>query len=204
MFVQFGCGMRAPPGWRNFDASPTLRFERLWLVGRLYKKNAARFPACVEYGDIVSGLPLQAGTCEAIYCSHVLEHLALDDFRRALRNTYRYLQQGGIFRLVMPDLRACARAYLADESPQASISFLSATGLGLETSPRSVGAIAISMLGNSRHLWLWDYEATAWELAEVGFRNIHRVRYRDSAIARFKEVEDEERWNGCLGVECIR
>jgi SAM-dependent methyltransferase len=204
VFVQYGCGMRAPPGWRNFDASPTLRFERLWLVGRLYKKNEARFPARVEYGDIVSGLPIQDGTCQAIYCSHVLEHLALDDFRRALRNTLRYLQQDGIFRLVMPDLRASAMAYLADESPEAAISFLSAAGLGLETRPRSLIAIAISMLGNSRHLWLWDYEAAACELTAAGFRNVRRAQFGDSSIARFKEVEDEGRWTGCLGVECIR
>ncbi|MQP68452.1 hypothetical protein GE253_24335 [Niveispirillum sp. SYP-B3756] len=60
-FVQYGCGWTAPPGWHNFDASPTLRFERLPLVGRLYSKNGRRFPDNVRYGDIVRGLPLAPG-----------------------------------------------------------------------------------------------------------------------------------------------
>lgn len=204
MFIQYGCGMSAPPGWRNFDASPTLRFERLWLVGRVYKKNASRFPAAVEYGDIVAGLPLQPGTCEAIYCSHVLEHLSLDDFRRALRNTRRYLQTDGVFRLVMPDLRAYATAYLADGGPRAAVNFLSETGLGLKTRPRSLGEIVLSLFGNSGHLWMWDYEAAAWELAEAGFHNIRHAQFGDSSLARFKEVEEEDRWAGCLGIECRR
>lgn len=29
LFVQYGCGLAAPDGWINFDASPRLRFERL-------------------------------------------------------------------------------------------------------------------------------------------------------------------------------
>src|SRR2546421_9928005 len=69
--VQFGCGLSAPETWRNFDASPTLRFERLPIVGRLYTKNGERFPGNVEYGDIVKGLPLVRESCAAVYASHV-------------------------------------------------------------------------------------------------------------------------------------
>jgi len=55
-YVQYGCGWSAPINWRNFDASPTLRFERIPIVGRFYTKNASRFPRNVEFGDIVCGL----------------------------------------------------------------------------------------------------------------------------------------------------
>ncbi len=41
--VQYGCGWSAPFSWRNFDASLTLRFERLPLIGHLYTKNESRF-----------------------------------------------------------------------------------------------------------------------------------------------------------------
>lgn len=93
-YVQFGCGWSAPDGWLNFDASPTLRFERLPVVGRLYTRNAKRFPANVIYGDIVRGLPLTENSCQGMYCSHVLEHLALGDLDRALKNVHRYLKLG--------------------------------------------------------------------------------------------------------------
>ncbi len=94
-YLQYGCGWSAPKGWRNFDASPTLRFERLPLIGRLYTRNSQRFPENVEYGDIVKGLPVAEESFHGVYCSHVLEHLSLADFRTALINTWRILKGGG-------------------------------------------------------------------------------------------------------------
>lgn len=104
IYVHYGCHHCASPEWLNFDASPTLRLERLPVVGRLVRKNARRFPANVIYGDIVLGLPVSPDSCNGVYCSHVLEHLALEDCRRALLNTHRIMKRGGIFRMVLPDL----------------------------------------------------------------------------------------------------
>src|SRR5690242_17561521 len=100
--MQYGCGLCAPAGWRNFDASPRLRLEAMPVIGALSGRSAVIFPKNVEYGNIVKGLPLAKGSCAAVYCSHVLEHLALNDLRTALRETYRVLAPGGLFRLVVP------------------------------------------------------------------------------------------------------
>lgn len=200
--VQYGCHHVAPAGWLNYDASPTLRFERLPLIGRLYTRNAARFPDAVRYGDIVKGLPVGPGSCSAVYCSHVLEHLALNDFRRALVNSRAMLRPGGLFRLVMPDLEHCARAYLHDPADDAAITFIQETMLGLEDRPRSLKQIAVAALGNSNHLWLWDFKATRKELLAAGFTAIRRAEFGDSADARFSAVEDRERWTNNLGIEC--
>lgn len=62
LYVQFGCGLCAPPGWLNFDASPTPRFERLPLLGRSYTRNAARFLARLESGDAEAVHALRDGT----------------------------------------------------------------------------------------------------------------------------------------------
>ena len=88
-YVQYGCGWSAPINWRNFDASPTLRFERIPIIGKLYTKNDSRFPQNVEFGDIVSGLPIANNSCKGVYCSHILEHLSLEDFKLALKNTHK-------------------------------------------------------------------------------------------------------------------
>lgn len=97
MNVQFGCGLSAPESWQNFDNSPTLRLQKLPLIGIFIKgKNIPLFPKNVRYGDIVSGLPIKNGSCDVIYCSHVLEHLSLQDFRIAIKNTYNYLKPDGI------------------------------------------------------------------------------------------------------------
>lgn len=100
LYVQFGCGFSAPEGWRNFDASPTLRFEKLPIVGRAYTRNSQRFPKNVEFGDIRTGLPIASQTCAGVYASHVLEHLSLEDFHVSLTEVFRLLRSGGIFALL--------------------------------------------------------------------------------------------------------
>jgi len=134
LHVQYGCGLSCPAGWLNFDASPTLRLQRLPAIGRLFG-DAVRFPDGVRYGDIVKGLPLADGSVDGIYASHVLEHLALADCAIALRNTFRLLKPGGLFRLVVPDLECRARQYLSrleDGKPQANSWFMRAAGLGAQ------------------------------------------------------------------------
>ena len=115
-YVQYGSGWSAPSGWRNFDASPTLRFERIPIIGSFYKKNKSFFPRNVEYGDIIKGLPIAMKSCDGVYCSHILEHLPLDGFRVSLLNTLKILRPGGIFRLVLPDLEYYATQYLSSKS----------------------------------------------------------------------------------------
>lgn len=111
-YVQYGCGFSAGDGWLNFDASPTLRIEKIPFFGKIasvaLSGNSDRFPESVRYGDIRKGPLVPAGTADGIYASHVLEHLSLVDFRKALANTYLMLADGGVFRLIVPDLtRTC-------------------------------------------------------------------------------------------------
>lgn len=203
-YIQYGCGWcgPAPAGWRNFDASPTLRFERIPLLGRLYTKNETRFPPNVEYGDIVKGLPVEEGSSNGIYCSHVLEHLPLYDFRTALLNTHRILRPGGIFRFVLPDLEFFAKQYIENCSEDAAMIFMRETSLGYEKRPRDLIGALKAWLGNSEHMWMWDFKSIVPELAAAGFAGIRRAYFHDSLDARFREVELKNRWDNCLGVEC--
>lgn len=201
-YVQYGCGLSAPTGWRNFDASPTLRFERIPLIGQLYSKNSSRFPPNVEYGDIVKRLPMKPGTASGVYCSHVLEHLAYKEFQVALTNTFELLIDGGIFRLVLPDLGQLVKNYVEDQSPEAAGRFMRESYLGREYRNRGLWNFFREYLGNSSHLWMWDYKSLECELAAVGFKSIRRARFGDSEDTKFQEVENESRWRGCLGIEC--
>ena len=203
-YLQYGCGLSAPEGWRNFDASVTLRLERLPLIGRFVKKNKQRFPANVEFGDIVKGLPVADASFDAVYCSHVLEHLSLEDLRTALQNTFHLLKAGGVFRLVVPDLAFLADQYVNDPSPDAAHKFMKATGLGSPTREGSATGFALAYFGHSRHLWMWDFEAMHEELRLAGFTNIRKARIGDADDAAFHDIEDENRWENCLGMECKR
>lgn len=199
LYVQFGCGFSAPTGWRNFDASPTLRFEKLPLIGSLYSRNGNRFPANVEYGDIVKGLPLADGSCDAIYASHVLEHLSLEDFQTALQNTFRLLKPAGLFRLVVPDLETLARKYLESGDAQASIAFMKETSLGVENRNRGLRGFTRSWLGNSSHLWMWDFKSLSNELSKIGFVDIRRCNAGDEPV--FVAAEDPGRFVESIAVQ---
>lgn len=201
-YVQYGCGLSAPATWTNFDASPTMRIQRVPLFGSLLTRGGPRFPKNVRYGNIVKGLPISPSSCDAVYCSHVLEHLSLEDLRIALRHTHDYLRPGGVFRFVLPDLEELARSYLGSSVGQPSIQFMEDSMLGYQRRPRGLRGVLREWMGNSRHLWMWDFRSLTPELQQVGFLNIRRATFGDSDDARFRDVEDPGRWEKCLGMEC--
>lgn len=149
----------------------------------------------------MKGLPLGDATCRGVYCSHVLEHLGLDDFRKALANTKRLLKPGGIFRLVLPDLAFYVGQYRASASPDAALEFMRTTGLGESSRARGVKGFMQELMGNSRHRWMWDYPSLESELDQAGFKQIRKALLGDSTDEKFKQVERQEHWANCLGVE---
>ena len=203
-YVQYGCGFTAPEGWVNYDASPTLRFERLPLLGGLYTRNKQRFPSNVKYGDVVKGLPEQPDSCDAVYCSHILEHLSYNDFLVAIKNTYKILKPGGTFRGVVPDLKAAVMHYIdqfdALEAPANEL--MNDTMLGIDNRPKSIGAQVKNAYGNSKHLWMWDYKSLAFELKKVGFTAIRSCVFGDSPDEMFKHVEEESRFYNAAAFDC--
>jgi SAM-dependent methyltransferase len=201
-YVQYGCGPSGPKSWRNFDASPTLRFERIPLLGKLYIKNNTRFGSNIECGDIVKGLPFPPNTVNGVYASHVLEHLGLHDFRIALRNTHKILRPNGIFRLVVPDLKLHAENYARSEDPLAAVMFMKNTSLGINKKPRTLFSFLKFWLGNSSHLSMWDFNSLKHELLTAGFSNIRRCLCGDSEDRMFDEVDDLKRFIDSVGIEC--
>jgi predicted SAM-dependent methyltransferase len=204
LYVQYGCGWCAPEGWINFDASTTLRLEKIPGFRIFIKKNRQPFPPNVLYGDIVRGLPIERGSCKGMYCSHVLEHLALEDLKSALKNTYSLLSEEGIFRFVIPDLRYYAQRYVNDSSGMAANTFMNDTCLGQEKRERNIYGFFLQWLGTSQHRWMWDYPSIGEELRQAGFRKIRRANYNDSEDPLFRKVEEKERWENCLGIECAK
>lgn len=90
--INVGCGKQAHPEWCNLDLT-------------------ACAPGVVEH-DLRKGLPFADSSCDAVYHSHVLEHLRPDEASRLLAECFRVLTAGGILRVVVPDLEGIARQYL--------------------------------------------------------------------------------------------
>jgi len=203
--INFGCGLCVTSGWRNFDASPTLRLQRLPFLGRVMQSlTGPLFPAEAVFGDIVRGLPESDSSADLVYCSHVLEHLSLHDFRKALENVFRVLKPGGVFRGVLPDLAHEIKMYLANPEQDACSTFMQRTYLGITSRPRGLVGFARTFFGNSHHLWMWDYKGICAELNAAGFVNVRRAELGDSEFIEFNTAEDPSRWGNCLGFECMK
>lgn len=90
--LNIGCGRQTHPDWTNIDLVPANRN----VLG------------C----DIRKGLPFPANRFEAVYHSHLLEHLPPHEGEALVRECYRVLKPGGILRIVVPDLERIAELYL--------------------------------------------------------------------------------------------
>lgn len=91
-YLNVGCGAHFHPGWVNVDVVPASR--EVMVV------------------DVRKGLPFADRIFDAVYCSHVLEHLDRSAARDLLAQMHRVLAPGGTIRVVVPDLEAIAREYL--------------------------------------------------------------------------------------------
>jgi SAM-dependent methyltransferase len=90
--LNIGCGPHFHPSWTNID-------------------RASTSPSVITH-DIRRGLPFPDNTFDAVYHSHVIEHLRRQDAAPFLREAVRVLKPGAVMRIVTPDLETLARLYL--------------------------------------------------------------------------------------------
>ncbi|SFD02841.1 Methyltransferase domain-containing protein [Chitinophaga sp. CF118] len=210
LYVQYGCGpYSAPKGWKNFDASPTLRIQQLPVIGKFLRTRMhVTFPTDVLQGNILKELPgISENACDGVYCSHVLEHLSYEDCQLAVSNTFRILKPGGYFRCVVPDLESAAREYVADlanHDQTANTRFLEKTMLGKKQRPRGMKNLLSSTLGNHEHLYMWDTLSLSNILQKAGFKKVRSCRFNDSADDMFRLVEESSRFDNAVALEAIK
>ena len=92
LLLNLGCGGNFHPDWTNLD-----------LV--------SAHPQ-VQQADLSRGIPFPPDSADAIYHSHLLEHLTPTDATGFLAECLRVLKPGGVLRMAIPDLEQIARHYL--------------------------------------------------------------------------------------------
>jgi predicted SAM-dependent methyltransferase len=91
-YLNLGCGNRYHPKWINIDIN-------------------AKHPNVFSL-DVCKGIPLEDNCCEAVYHSHLLEHLKRIDARFLMKECFRVLRRGGVIRVAVPDLEKICKIYL--------------------------------------------------------------------------------------------
>jgi predicted SAM-dependent methyltransferase len=153
---------------------------------------------------VVKGLPVPPESCRGIYASHVLEHLALNEFHTALENTRKLLQPGGIFRLLVPDLEWAAREYvrrLDAGDPSANRFFLEETYLGKQDRVHGLRGMVYTSLATHAHAWMWDKLSLSHALEEHGFTAVRSCSFGDCEDPMFALVEDAQRFEHAVAME---
>jgi predicted SAM-dependent methyltransferase len=180
--LNVGSGGRGLPGWLNTDA-----------VGH---PSDQTFPC-----DVRRGIPLTDGSVARILAEHVVEHLNFrHELPSVLREFRRVLQPGGRLRIIVPDGRRFAEAYVRDD-PAAW------AALGLEPFPADMPT-PMAMLNHvfhqgGEHHFAYDFETLAWALRAAGFAGVERSAFGasgDPALA----IDRQEHAPYSLYVEAVK
>ena len=175
--VNIGCGQSPTPGWRNFDNSLSLRLSKVPLVARVLSRigliddSQYRFIGfardnAIEYADATKGIPLDGGSVEVLYSSHMLEHLDRDDADRFLMEVLRVLKPGGLIRIAVPDLGPKLEEYRNSGDADA---FLDSTHLCVSR-PRTLRQrVRFLLIGARHHQWMYDARSLCRLLQKHGF-----------------------------------
>jgi predicted SAM-dependent methyltransferase len=162
--LNIGCGPNSKPGWINVDLSPDAEYRY----------------------DLRRGLPLGSESCRIVYSEHFFEHLSYGDACRFLHESYRVLQPGGLFRVVLPDFPAIFRAYVYQDTDY----FEPIRDWPLVPGVKPADMTLIDYLNYSvyqfgEHLCLWDEEKLRQCLRQAGFVKMEESQFQpdlDSSV----------------------
>lgn len=224
--VNLGCGFKTHPSCLNVDWSIYARVKRN-PVGRRVAPlvfNGVRleqFQALdggVVVHDLRKGIPLPDQSAEAVYHSHVLEHVDRDAVPGFFAEIRRVLKPGGIHRIVVPDLERYASAYLGSlksgltdrAAAQAHDSVVSQMLLQM-VRREAFGSshqgplrrrLENLALGDARrrgetHMWMWDRVNLPQALEDAGFEQVQITDWNHSRISGWNDLGlDQDGDNG--------
>jgi len=126
--------------------------------------NAEPGPHVDHVGDIRDLSAFATGSCEAIYGSHVLEHVGLKEIDPTLAGFRRVLQPGGRLMVSVPDLDIICWAFINPMIPVGQRRHFMAMLYGGQSTPHDFHKIG------------FNFQLLREHLDAAGFVNIRRVK----------------------------
>lgn len=213
LLLNLGCGTKTSnlAGVVNLDWSVYLRIRQNWLLRALAplfirgerRERFDKLPDNIQVCNLAKGIPFQNSTVDAVYHSHLLEHLDRDVARRFVEEAKRVLRENGILRIAVPDFEVLCRHYLAHtEECDSNIESRNDHDNYIEmlighcvrrevvsTSQQSTLRRFFEnlILGDARrrgdtHQWMYDRHNLQRLLKNAGFRNVVIQNYNTSLI----------------------
>lgn len=217
--LNIGSSARVAEGWTNVDFNWLARLATmprvswlLWKIGVISRERFARIQKIrgnIVVHDIRRKLPFDSEVFDVVYHSHVLEHLDRDAGNRLIRDCRRVLKNGGVLRIVVPDLEILVGRYIrglkqvrdgmAREVYDSAMSDLFDQMVNQVPSGRASQNVITRLIervmvrdtraNGESHQWMYDSWSLAALLQECGFSEIAVV---DAASSR---IESWGQWH---------
>jgi peptidoglycan/LPS O-acetylase OafA/YrhL len=211
--VHLGCGLTTPSGWVNVDGSWNARLAKRPILRRalhaLHVTSADKIEVPwnpeILIHDLRTPLPFRDGSASTVYSSHLLEHLYFEEGQRLIRETHRVLAEGGILRIVVPDLGSIVREYLGErpfgEASNGAGRACSADQVNQRLLMRSsappsdnfFSRIYNSWMDFHTHKWMYDANSLKHHLESAGFVEVRQMALHESRIDGIEQVENPSR-----------
>ena len=220
--LHLGCGHNAPQGWVNLDGSWNARLSKYPGLRKLLKVLHV-VPASlldiiwdpnILIHDVRKPLPFEDDTLSAIYASHLLEHLYLEEAKRLLKECLRVLEPGGVLRMVVPDLRAIVSEYWEEKQSVASATrtetVTAADKLNMKLllhPPMPPSGNALYRLYTTwkdfhSHKWMYDAESLVRYFQWAGYIDVQEMAFHHSRIPGIETIEEAGRVLNGAGI-CV-
>lgn len=132
---------------------------------------------CDLFWDLRRGIPFADGTVDAVYSSHLFEHLTYEQGQALMAESMRVLKPGGSFSIVVPNARLYIDHYMGTrELPDSFFGWREA----YHNSTR-IDALNYIAYMAGEHTYMFDIENLLFRLEQAGFVHV-RERPFDPAI----------------------
>ena len=164
--LHLGSGDHHLDGWINVDFSVSMDVEVV--------------------ADLTKNMPFRSESVDLIHSEDFIEHVDAAAGRLVLRECHRVLKNGGVMRLLTPDLRALIERVYIDRDRR----HLRWCGVQLD-SEDPCEALNTHMRMSGDHRFIYDEEHLTSVLRDIGF-DVRRVRYNKSSVSqlRFLDLRD--------------
>jgi predicted SAM-dependent methyltransferase len=175
--LHMGCGSQIFDGWINADMNPKGDFTL----------------------DLREGLPFRDESLWLVYSEHTLEHFYREhDAPFLLKECFRCLEPGGRIRITIPDGEAFIRFYCDQIDDETKTDLRQGHSRFFGTDMDIVNS---GFRWKHQHFYMYDEETFRKLLEEIGYVQIQRYNFRESAVPELEQLDSPRRRIATLYME---